>query len=649
MSDVTDDYESIEARLSAYGSALQGHLDGEQDDGAKGTLLVGGFGAHNAPAPDRQKPTAAVLSVAAALLLVVSLLVPSVLGDDPAEPITVNGGDLASAPQTDGAADADGPQAGDDFANADEKNISEQDGDAEDKASDDKADGDDLDWSSFSVAVDGPEDGDHDFAQDNDDAASDDDKSVGSAAASADGSSEADEADEQEASDCPQGKELRADSCVVIGAPPTNSASGCPTGALVVAQQCYEIVPPSCGELQGAPDGTGCLKLVGAAGAQGGCPDNYELDGGTCVKLVAAPVSCSQGTPSGDSCVIKQSPTGGEGGCASGQTQFGNGCYELSSPATNCDGLAMLADGNCRLPVDGEQSTECPAGLQPWDNVCYRYEDPPVYDCAGGESDGAGWCQTTEDATPGPDVCDEGVLQDAQGCYVLVEADGEGNCGELPEFEGMCRKAKPSYQTWTCSDGETVYEPTCKVWTEAISVTCLAGEPVENNTKCKTIEDPITAEGCPSYAFEDNQGCYKSKEPQFGCGELPKTPDGQQCKTWVSNPESDASCADGFELVGEYCKRYVDGTPGTCSGSELVTVNGTTKCKYSTSPSEPTTGCAPGAIERSGECYVIVAASCDDFDADLYGQGCKKPIDVEASLICEAGFNLVANECIKKN
>lgn len=662
MSDFTDDYESIEARLSAYGTVLQGHLDGVQDDDAKGMLLLGGFGADATATIARRKPAVAVLSTAAAILVAVGLLLPSLVGNGSTEPITVNGGDFSSAPEA-----GDGADGLDDVALGDNIPTDKGDGpvaadgdkhvDATDSSTTDEPAGD-HDWSSFSVTVGGAGD-ERAKLPDGTSAEEDENKSAGTAAASAGADheepAEVDESDKGQSAgepggECPEGKEKRDGVCVVVGTPPTVSAGGCPAGAVALGQQCYEIVPPSCGDLQIAPGGDGCLKLVGAANAQGGCPDNYELEGSTCIKLLAAPVSCTQGTPSGSSCLIKENPTGGiDSGCAEGQTQFGSGCYELSNPSVECDGLVTLADGNCRLPVDAEQATECAAGLQAWENICYRYEDPPTYDCAGGESDGAGWCLMTEAATPGPDGCDDGVLQDEQGCYVLVDVQDDGTCGGLPELDGKCRKAKASFQTWTCSDGKTVYEPTCKVWAEAVSVTCLAGEPVENNTKCKTIEDPITTDGCPSYALEDSQGCYKSKEPQLSCGDLAKTPDGHYCKTWVSDAESDASCRDGFDLVGDYCKKYVDGTPGTCSGAETITVNGVSKCKYTTSPTDATTGCADGAIEQSGNCYIVVAASCEDLDTDLYGKGCKKPIDVEPNMVCEAGFHLVGDECIKKS
>ena len=551
----------------------------------------------------------------------------------------MTGGDVASQPELAGATTDDLQVANDDVL-SDEKR-----GDA---SGGDKQPDPDDDWSQYSVHV-GNDDSSDEIAG-GDDESGDKTESAGDSSISGSAAVEGEDGKADDLPICKDGAVKRDGVCVTIGAPPTHSGDGCPDGAVVLGNQCYEVVPPTCGELEVAPGGQGCLKLVAEAGTHGACPDYYELseDGETCVKTKSATVACTQGTPVGDSCLIEQEPVGGDSaGCSGEQLQIGNNCYELSNPDFDCGDLAELPNGNCRFPVDAQETSGCADGLEPWENICYRYEDPPTYDCGDGEPDGEGWCHIIEEGNPGPDVCDDGVLQDDDGCYVLSEPDEEGTCGELAEFEGMCREAKPSYPTWICSDGATVYEPTCDLWVEAESASCAIGQLVENDTKCKTIEDKIVTEGCPSYASEDSEGCYKSKEPSVTCGELAIAPDGEHCKQWVSEADGGGECSAGFELVGgTTCKKWLEGSPG-CPEGEPIEVGGKLKCRFTTAAGDATQGCAAGMIEEAGNCYKIVPASCAELEADVYGGGCKKLIEPSDESECETGYTLVADECIK--
>ena len=80
-----------------------------------------------------------------------------------------------------------------------------------------------------------------------------------------------------------------------------------------------------------------------------------------------------------------------------------------------------------------------------------------------------------------------------------------------------------------------------------------------------------------------------------------------------------------IERVGDYCKKYVEGTP-RCADAVLVEFGGKPMCRY-TKPAGPSaTGCASGEIEKDGKCYLVVDPSCQELEADIFGDGCKKPI-----------------------
>ena len=650
MSDSNRPEQSIEERLAEYGAVLRAELDDDgagipSAAGAAPVFLLDRAAPASAPsaAPKRSaaKPAAIIVSIAAAIVLLVGVVVPG-LSDRSTDSITIT--DLDVADQPGGPDGGDGDGAGSDHDDSATKaKDAETDGEVALASEDADKGADELDWSAFTVRAgtdspghaesevggseaDDPSGSAAVLAAESDGEAAGDDKPAepeGDTKPDADGGDDEDkEADDRAESDGEKPDdettdEKPEDDGVDGDTPPSDE---CPADAVTFGGECYEIVPPSCGDLEVSPAGDGCLKLVGSAGAGGGCPGAYELDGDTCVKLLPADASCAEGVPADGACLIKFEATG-SGGCSAGQLEIGGSCYELSAPtSSSCGDMPPLGDGQCRYAVSGESPTSCPAGFEPLGGEqCYRYEEPAEFSCAEGEPVGDG-CKVTESGTPGPDVCPDGVEEDGAGCFILVDRQEDGTCGGLPEAGDKCRKDKASIPTWTCADGTTVYDNVCYRWTDA-TITCAAGEPVGGDS-CKTIVDAVASAGCPDWALEDAQGCYKIKPAELNCGDLHVAPDGVNCKQWVGEAAG-GECPGDYDLVGSYCKKYVDGA-ASCSGATLVELAGNAMCRYTQAPGE--TGCAAGQVEKAGECYLLVAPSCQDLDVDVFGTGCKKPV-----------------------
>ncbi|MEM7091809.1 MAG: hypothetical protein AAF567_02305 [Actinomycetota bacterium] len=658
----TDPTDPLEARLAAYGDVLRGHLAGASAGvpaAHAGNVVPIALAPTSVPFRKRQLPTAAIMGIAASIIGLIALFGPMAFGgssdgvtvagggfaDQVAEPATGTSGADGSADTVgvaDDADDAEKDQSGD----GDPDDSDSKDPDAVDQATkpnEDDADqkddnevaagtdgDDDPDFSRFLGGLGGLADNDDDGDDDDDDGDNEDDgDDLAAGVAAADGEDTADEKDPVPGTgDCPDDAIEKDGRCFLVGPAPEPNA-GCPDDAIQLGDSCYVEVDPSCGNLEPAPGG-GCL---------GDVIDPNSGSGGT--TYVEATASCDSGQLSGTACLVETSPTGGAA-CSPGQLHLGNDCYDLVDPQLSCS-VGTLTDQGCLKQVDGTNSVSCPAGYQQWETLCYRYVDANV-SCAQGQLVDGAWCKITTTGTPGPDSCGD-YLEDASGCYILTDPDGEGSCGDLTPIGAQCRYPKPSTPTWTC-DGAVTYDPTCYEYQPA-SVSCSEGYVVDG-PKCKIEVDPITETGCPSYAFAEGGSCWKYVDAAVGCGGLDTAPDGLHCKQWAGNAGSGSgSCPAGYELAGDTCKKWLDPTY-SCATGTLDIVSGAKKCRIETGGG--TVEC--NATDRrlvNGECRKIVPTSCGELDASPWTDDkCKKPIDTSGGTpTCPAGYELLESKCLK--
>lgn len=255
--------------------------------------------------------------------------------------------------------------------------------------------------------------------------------------------------------------------------------------------------------------------------------------------------------------------------------------------------------------------------------------------------------------------CGDGVLEDSQGCYTLVDATASCPAGATLT-EGQCRlpvDRQPG--PLVCPDGSALVGGDCvRSVDPTVTRTCTEGTLTGN--QCVVVGTPPERgpSTCPVSAtvFEDGAECYRLVDKLAQPGTCPpgSTEDSSgRCRVSVADALGELQCGTGFLLVADTCTRSVPPvdvptcTEGTLTGGRCIIIGPPPTAGPDVCPVSAT------VFEDGPECYSLVDKTtgtvCPPGTTDDPGGRCRQPIAAAPGLLtCDATFTLDVDRCIRQ-
>ncbi len=188
---------------------------------------------------------------------------------------------------------------------------------------------------------------------------------------------------------CPSGASLNGDLCVPdegcqpseqtkkhteCGRPPTVELICVPTGAISNGADCFTSVPATCPA--GSTDtGAGCVVRTAAAPTPFQCAEGQTLIGTSCFDERPVEPSCVEGVLAPEGCVVTRAATASEPTCPAAASLRAGQCVVVVAGDRTCE-TGEPVDGQCRVPVELEETLLCMGDAQFDRGWCVRFEDP---------------------------------------------------------------------------------------------------------------------------------------------------------------------------------------------------------------------------------------------------------------------------------
>ena len=331
------------------------------------------------------------------------------------------------------------------------------------------------------------------------------------------------------------------------------------------------------------------------------CPDGARGEPGGCYILVAflpqADPVCFEGELEGSNCVIVGDPPAvgidGELLCDDGFGLVEGRCLRFESPsrpAPQCpDGALEDSEGQCRQPVDDEIGLSCPDPNSALNGSSCVFTagfiitaNPPLLSCDAGElavaADGNAICvvgdpvsQSIEDcpidnlvgsvclAPTTPEAvqyCEDPAanLLDNE-CVVVADARCPAGFTLDDSLGAVCARFEPAQVTQGtdfCPVDGSLLGRSC-VFTTDYSEHCVPGTSI--------CGDSTVVISCPDGATLADNSCFQTiPMPDLVCPHGTTRVSDTECRSEVDLVPGPLSCEDGFDLVGNRCRRLSDPT-----------------------------------------------------------------------------------------